>query len=74
MRLGFMEIVRQYTVFWWKIWRRDALLKWPKEKFNSSHSTTTIQLDLNADSKITTNIFLDLTFMSYKYLEGSNKI
>ena len=61
-------------VCWWKIWRRDALLKWPKVEFNSSHSTTTIQLDLNADSKITTNIFLDLTFMSYKYLEGSNKI
>ena len=51
MRLGFMVmIVRQYTVFWWKIWHRDALLKWPKVEFNSSLSTTTIQLDLNADS------------------------
>ena len=37
----------------------------PRVKFNSSHWTTTIQLDLNAYSKITTHVFLDLTFLSY---------
>ena len=37
----------------------------PRVKFNSSHWTTTIQLDLNAYSKITTHVFLKLTLLSY---------